>query len=183
MYKLPDTLELKHPRISGERRKKGTQSLCYQQDLSNFTVHCLMSHDQASLHAFLLTISRAVPCWESAPGREKILFTKLTRRNFKSCADSAKRARLSEAANLRLLTADNRGLGYRRHVWVGPMMRFLGNTKTDNCLLRRRILLWKPAGICNHRKQKRDIKQYAPLGRIECFQKEAEVLGQEPPAS
>ena len=183
MYKLPDTLELKHPSNSGERRKKGTQSLCYQQDSSNYTVHCLMSHNQASLHAFLLIISRTLPCWESAPGREKIFFTKLIRWNFKSCADSVKRAQLSKEANLRLLTADNRGLGYRRHVWVGPMMWFLGNIKTDNCLLRRRILLWKSAGICNHRKPKRDIKQYAPFGRIERFQKEAEVLGQEPPAS
>ena len=78
-----------------------------------------MSHDQASLHAFLLTISRAVPCWESAPGREKILFTKLTRRNFKSCADSAKRPRLSEEANLRLLTADNRGLKRLKRACVG----------------------------------------------------------------
>ena len=109
MCKLPDTLELKHPSNSGERRKKGTQSLCYQQDTSDSTMCCLMSHDKTSLHAFLLTIGRAVPCWESAPGIE-ILFTKLTRWNFKSCADSAKRARLSEEANLRLLTADNRGL-------------------------------------------------------------------------
>ena len=70
-----------------------------------------MSHDQASLHGFLLIISKTLPCWESAPGREKILFTKLIRWNFKSYADSAKRARLSEEANLRLLKADNRGLG------------------------------------------------------------------------
>ena len=111
MCKLPGRLKTKVSNQFRRKGTKGTQSLCYQQGTSDTSVCSIMSQDQASLHAFLLTISRTVPCWEPAPGRKKILFTKLTRWNFKSCADSAKRARLSEEANLRLLTADNRGLG------------------------------------------------------------------------